>query len=103
MKKEINFEGVAPETWARTIVLFIALINQILAILGKGKLEIAESDIYQLASLIFTIITALRAWWKNNSYSLSAQAGDEVMKLLEQEPEYIAPAENADHHHPEVG
>lgn len=31
-KKVINFAGVTPETWARTIVLFIALVNQVLAI-----------------------------------------------------------------------
>lgn len=104
-KKKINFEGVTPETWARTIVLLIALINQVLAILGKGKIEIAENDVYQICSLAFTFITAIINWWKNNSFSVSAQDGDAVMKSLESgEIPYVEKAHqpDTDHHH-EVG
>lgn len=103
--KTINFEGVTPETWARTIVLLIALINQVLAILGKGKIEIAENDVYQICSLAFTFITAIINWWKNNSFSVSAQDGDAVMKSLEEgEIPYVEKAHqpDTDHHH-EVG
>ena len=104
MKKNINFAGVTPETWARTIVLFIALINQILAIMGKGQIEIAESDIYQICSLVFTGISTIWAWWKNNSFSLSAQDGDKVMKALESgELEYTPKPEPETEHHHEVG
>lgn len=104
-KKKINLEGVTPETWARTIVLLIALINQVLAILGKGKIEIAESDIYQICTLVFTFVSAIWSWWKNNSFSVSAQDGDAVMKSLEEgEIPYIEKANqpDTDHHH-EVG
>ena len=104
MKKNINFAGVTPETWARTIVLFIALINQILAIMGKGQIEIAESDIYQICSLVFTVISTIWAWWKNNSFSVSAQDGDKVMKALESgELEYTPKPEPETEHHHEVG
>lgn len=104
MKKNINLAGVTPETWARTIVLFIALINQILAIMGKGQIEIAESDIYQICSLVFTVISTIWAWWKNNSFSLSAQDGDKVMKALESgELEYTPKPEPETEHHHEVG
>lgn len=105
MKKKINFSGVSPEVWARTIILLIALINQILAIFGKGQIEIAESDVYQLCSLVFTVISSLWAWWKNNSFSVSAQDGDAVMKSLESgEIPYVEKAHqpDTDHHH-EVG
>lgn len=105
MKKNINFAGVTPETWARTIVLFIALINQILAIMGKGQIEIAESDIYQICSLVFTVISTIWAWWKNNSFSVSAQNGDAVMKAEESgEFEYSKKiVSDTDHEHHEVG
>ena len=104
MKKSINFAGVTPETWARTIVLFIALINQILAIMGKGQIEIAESDIYQICSLVFTVFSTIWAWWKNNSFSQSAQDGDKVMKALESgELEYTPKPEPETEHHHEVG
>lgn len=105
MKKKINFSGVTPETWARTIILFLALVNQILAILGKGQIEIAENDIYQICTLVFTTVSTLWAWWKNNSFSVSAQDGDAVMKALEAgELEYTEKAHqpDTDHHH-EVG
>lgn len=73
---------ISADTIARTIVLFIAILNQILAILGKNRLEIAESDIYQIVTLIFTIGSAVWAWWKNNSFTQPALKADEVLKEL---------------------
>ena len=104
-KKTINFEGVSPETWARTLVLFLALVNQLLAILGKGQIEFVENDIYQICSLIFTFVSAIVSWWKNNSFSASAQNGDAVMHAYESmELEYTKKLyqPDTDHHH-EVG
>lgn len=104
-KKVINLDGVSPESWARTIILVIALVNQILAVLGKDQIKIAESDIYQICSLIATIVSAIWAWWKNNSFSKSAQVADVVMKDLETPIEYIKKANqpDTDHHYPGVG
>lgn len=101
--KKIDFSGVTPETWARTIILLIALINQVLAILGKGKIDIAENDIYQICTLIATVISTIWAWWKNNSFSVSAQQADAIMATLEQgEFEYdIKLPSDIDHEHKE--
>lgn len=71
---------IKADTIARTIVLALALINQALAITGKEKLPFVEDDIYQICSLIATIITSLVAWWKNNSFTQAALTGDEAMK-----------------------
>jgi len=102
-KKTINFSGVTPEVWARTVILFLALVNQILAILGKEQIPFAENDIYQICSLIATFVSAIWAWWKNNSFSVSAQDGDKVMHTLESgELEYSEPLTETEHHH-EVG
>ena len=73
---------VQPDTIARTIVLALALLNQILAIMGKGTIEIAENDVYQVVSLIATIVTSIVAWWYNNSFSNHAIRADEYMKAL---------------------
>lgn len=73
---------IAPDTLARTIVLALALLNQLLAIFGKGAIEIAESDIYQVVSIIFTIGSAIAAWWYNNSFTNHAIRADEYMKAL---------------------
>lgn len=78
---------ISADTIARTIVLFIAILNQILAILGKNRLEIAESDIYQIVTLIFTIGSAVWAWWKNNSFTQNALKADEFMKELKDKTE----------------
>ena len=108
MKKKINFEGVSPEVWARTIILFIALVNQVLAIFGKGQIDIAESDVYQICSIIATLVSAIWAWWKNNSFSISAQGGDNTMHAIEAqqaqgELEYEAkPIPEHNHSHDDV-
>ncbi|MFR3685200.1 MAG: phage holin [Enterococcus sp.] len=71
-------------TLSRTIVLFIALLNQIFAISGIAVLDINENDVYQIVSLIFTIGSAVIAWWKNNSFSIEAIKADQHMKELKQ-------------------
>lgn len=65
-------------TIARTIVLAIALINQILVSTGKIPIDIEEDTIYQLLSLIATVIASVVAFWKNNSFTLPAIEGDRV-------------------------
>lgn len=73
------------DTIARTIVLALALTNQVLAIMGKGTFEFAEEEIYQLVSIVFTLGASAVAWWKNNSFSAEAKKGDELMKQLKAE------------------
>lgn len=69
-------------TLARTIVLFIALLNQIFAISGIAVLDINENDVYQLVSLLFTVVSAVLSWWKNNSFTEEAIESDKLMKEL---------------------
>lgn len=72
--------NVTSGTIARTVCLILALLNQVLAVLGKGTIAIAEDDIYQIVSLIATIIMAVAAWWKNNSFTKAAISADEVLR-----------------------
>ncbi len=67
---------IKADTIARTIVLFLALINQILAVAGKEVLPFAEDDVYQIVSLLATFISAVTAWWKNNSFTKAAIEAD---------------------------
>ena len=76
---------VKSETIIRTIVLILALANQVLAIYGKQKIPITEDEVYQLITLIITIGSALWAWWKNNSFTQPAIKADEYMDKLRQE------------------
>ena len=71
-------------TIARTIVLFLALINQILIMCGIQTIPIAEGDINTLIATGFTVVTAVIAWWKNNSFTQAAIRGDEVKNALKE-------------------
>lgn len=76
--------NITAGTIARTIVLILALANQVLAMCGKQVLNIADDDIYQIVSIVFTIGASAVAWWKNNSFSQAAIKADEVMTELKE-------------------
>lgn len=76
---------VSSGTVARTIVLALALINQVFAITGKGTIDIADDTIYQICSLGATIVTSLTAWWKNNSFTQEALEADDTLKAAKVE------------------
>lgn len=71
---------VTKGTIARTIILALALINQVLTAMGKNVINIADEDINTLISTGFTIVTAIAAWWKNNSFTKAALEADEIMR-----------------------
>lgn len=73
---------ISAGTIARTIILILALINQLLVATGHAVINIAEEDINTLISTIFTIIAAITAWWKNNSFTKNAIEADEYKKSL---------------------
>ena len=61
----MNFKLDAGST-ARTVILIIALINQALTSFGLNPLPFSDSDIYNYVTAIFTIVTAIIAWRKEN-------------------------------------
>ena len=70
------------DTIARTIVLFIALANQVLAIAGKEIFPVTEDQVYQIVTLIVTVGASVWAWWKNNSFTQNAIEADNVLAQL---------------------
>lgn len=72
--------NITAGTLARTIILALALINQILSATGHPVLPIEDAQVETLVSTAWTVIAALIAWWKNNSFTSAAKAGDEIMK-----------------------
>lgn len=74
-------------TVVRTVLLFIALINQGLIMFGKPVLPIDEDQVtsladtlYRAGSMIFTIVTTLVAWFKNNYVTSKGQLQKETLK-----------------------
>lgn len=70
------------DTVMRTALLVIALLNQILTMLGKNPLPFAETEIYETVSVIITAGAALWAWWKNNSFTKKAILADGYLESL---------------------
>lgn len=77
-------------TIIRTAVLFLAIINQILSIMGKSPLPIDSDQLTNLISTGFTTITALIAWWKNNDFTEAARQGTAKMKRIKTEEKQTA-------------
>lgn len=73
---------VTNATIARTVVLIIALINQVLTMTGHNPLPWSDTEIYEGATLILTVISSIVVWWKNNSFTKPALEADEYMKEL---------------------
>lgn len=75
-------KNIKSDTIARTVSLALALINQILATAGKEILPFTQDQVYQLFSVLFTIVTSAIAWWKNNSFTNAAILGDIYMNSV---------------------
>ena len=79
-----NKTNISAGTIARTIVLALALINQLLTVTGHAVLPITDEQVNTLVSTIWTVAAAVVAWYKNNSISAAAIEADAVMKDLKQ-------------------
>lgn len=73
---------ISSGTIARTIILVLALINQVLSMLGYKIIPIEDEQINDFVTLAFTIGSAAAAWWKNNSFSKNAIKADEYKRAL---------------------
>ena len=76
---------IKSETIARTIALFVVLINTILTAIGLNPLPYSETEVYEAISTVITVIIALWAWWKDNDITQSALARKAKIAELEAE------------------
>ena len=77
---------VRPDTIIRTVVLIVALINQILTSTGHTIIPVSDEQIAELITLCVTIASSVWAWWKNNSFTQAALRAD-VQMMIEKELE----------------
>lgn len=74
--------AVTVGTIIRTVVLALALVNQILTAAGASPLPIDDETAAQLISTVATVAASLAAWWKNNSFTAEAIDADEYLRQL---------------------
>lgn len=75
-------EKITSGTIARTVILFLALLNQCLSMAGVQVIPIEDEVINALVSNTWTVVAALIAWWKNNSFTQPAIKADKSMKSM---------------------
>ena len=89
----MNFKGVTKETWIRTAVTVLALINQMLVMFGKEVFPYTVDEMYEVCSAVATVVMTVISWWNNNSFTEVAQladkAGVELKKDLQLESDII--------------
>jgi len=66
-------------TLIRTIVLFIALVNQFLVSFGLYEIPGTAEEQTAFISAIFTFVTALIAWFKNNYITSKGKKQKELL------------------------
>ena len=72
---------ISTATIVRTACLLLALANQVLSAMGKPIIPTVE----QLVTAGITTVTALIAWWNNNSFTKEAIQADNVMETLKKQ------------------
>lgn len=80
-----------PQTIARTVMYFVTWVNMLFAFFGMPQLVIDPDMLATVLEGAYVIISAvaafgasLLAWWKNNSFTKAAIAGDHVMRDLKE-------------------
>ncbi|WP_203364740.1 phage holin [Bacillus sp. REN10] len=67
-------------TIVRTVVLFVALLNQSLVMMGYSPLPFTNEEVEHAVTAVFTIAASLWTWWKNNNITRKARRNDELLK-----------------------
>ena len=83
-----NFK-ISTATIVRTACLLLALTNQMLSAMGKPIIPIESSTVEQLVTAGITTVTALIAWWNNNSFTQAAIQADGVMENLKKQESVV--------------
>lgn len=76
--------NVKPATVARTVVLALALVNQLLSAAGKSPLPIDSASVEQWVTAGLTTAAAIWAWWENNSFTPEAMQADIYLKQMKE-------------------
>ena len=81
----INLKKVKISTWVRLLMMIIALVSYLAKEFGLIPPEVTENDVYNIVIAIFTVVSFLQAYWKNNSFTEAAQEADSYFNLLKED------------------
>lgn len=78
---------IKKDTIIRTVVLILALVNQILTSTGRSVIPVTDEQVTELITLVITISASVWAWWKNNSFTTKAIEADDFLTFLKEQEE----------------
>ncbi|MDC3412510.1 phage holin [Terrihalobacillus insolitus] len=67
-------------TIIRTVVLVVALVNQLLVANGVSTLPFSSDEIESFLTGAFTVVATLVAWFKNNYVTSKGKAQKEIIE-----------------------
>lgn len=79
--RKIDFKKIKPSVIVRYIMELLTLINAGLAIFGKG-LPFTSDIVYQVITIITTVVVGIWATWKNNDVTVLACTAGKVFDAL---------------------
>lgn len=83
MKIIEKIKTLSAGTIIRTIFQFLAYINQVVALLGQYNFfGFADNKVYQIVSLVLTIVVTAFSYWYTNDWTKAAQLADEVYNIV---------------------
>ena len=77
-----NFKKIDKWTVIRTLVLILALGNQVLVTLGRSPLPIDDASVELAVTSLWTIISAVTSWWYNNNITDEAKQAQAYLNDL---------------------
>ena len=80
--KKINLSGVTAEAVTGVLLLVISLVNAVLQMFGINTIPIADSDVSEIVSTVFLIVTALWNTYKNRNISSASQISQEITDAI---------------------
>lgn len=75
-----NLSNVAPAAWTRLALLVLSMLNLVLRSCGVDTVPVGSEVISSALSIVFAVVSALAAYWKNNSFTSAAQAADKALR-----------------------
>lgn len=75
-----SIASVTPGAWLRLALLLLSMVNMVLMGLGVKTLPFDSERVGRAAGAVFAVVSALAAYWKNNSFTAAAQAADRVLR-----------------------
>lgn len=80
------------ELAVRLIICLVALINAVSDMLGGPHLEIGPEEATAWVNVTFLVATFCWGFWKDNPFTAAAKEGNDVTKILKQDPDAIVEA-----------